>query len=82
MSRSFPTFGPPSVPKRLNLTVPGRGRVLFIHAPALLDSPVAAQVANTLDRQLQLLRGQEVLVIDELGYTRQAEPIRYGEVCY
>jgi hypothetical protein len=28
-----------------------------------------AQVANTLGRQLQLLRGQELLVIDELGYT-------------
>jgi len=46
-----------------------RKRVLFTHAPALLDSLVAAQVANALGRQLQLLRGQELLVIDELGYT-------------
>jgi len=43
--------------------------VLFTHAPALLDSLVAAQVANTLGRQLQQLRGQELLAIDELGYT-------------
>ena len=45
-----------------------RKRVLYAHAPALLDSLVAAQVANTLGRQLQQLRGQELLVIDELGY--------------
>ncbi len=45
-----------------------RKRVLYTHAPALLDGLVAAQVANTLGRQLQQLRGQELLVVDELGY--------------
>jgi DNA replication protein DnaC len=46
-----------------------RKRVLFTHAPALLDGLVAAQVANTLGRRLQLLRGQELPVIDERGST-------------
>lgn len=46
-----------------------RKRVLVTQAPALLDSLVAAQVSATLGRQLQLLRGQDLLVIDELGYT-------------
>lgn len=45
-----------------------RKRVLFTHAPALLDGLVAAQVSGTLGRHLQQLRGQELLVIDELGY--------------
>jgi DNA replication protein DnaC len=46
-----------------------RKRVLFTHATALLDGLVAAQLANTLGRQRQLLRGHELLVIDEFGYT-------------
>ncbi len=46
-----------------------RKRVLFTHAPALLDGLAAAQASGTLGRQLQQLRGQELLVIDELGYT-------------
>jgi DNA replication protein DnaC len=46
-----------------------RKRVLVTQAPALRDSLVAAQVSATLGRQLQLLRGQDLLVIDELGYT-------------
>lgn len=46
-----------------------RRRVLFTQATALLDTLVAAQVASTLGRTLQLLRGQDLLVVDELGYT-------------
>ncbi len=46
-----------------------RKRVLVTQASALLDSLVAAQISATLGRQLQLLRGQDLLVIDELGYT-------------
>jgi DNA replication protein DnaC len=46
-----------------------RKRVLFTAATTLLDSLVAAHAANTLRRLLQTLRGQELLVIDELGYT-------------
>ena len=46
-----------------------RKRVLFTQAPALLDNLVAAQVAHTLGRLLQTLRGQDLLIVDELGYT-------------
>lgn len=46
-----------------------RKRVLFTQATSLLDSLLAAQVANTLGRTLQMLRGQDLLVVDELGYT-------------
>jgi DNA replication protein DnaC len=46
-----------------------RKRVLFSQAPALLDGLLAASVANTLGRLLQTLRGQDLLVVDELGYT-------------
>jgi DNA replication protein DnaC len=46
-----------------------RKRVLFTQATALLDQLVAAQVTNTLGRTLQALRGQDLLVVDELGYT-------------
>jgi DNA replication protein DnaC len=46
-----------------------RKRVLFTAATTLLDSLVAAHAAHTLGRLLQTLRGQELLVIDELGYT-------------
>ena len=46
-----------------------RKRVLFTTAADLLDELVAAQVSNTLGKVLQILRGQEFLVVDELGYT-------------
>ncbi len=46
-----------------------RKRVLFTAATTLLDSLVAAHAANTLGRLLQTLRGQDLLVVDELGYT-------------
>lgn len=67
--------GPPGVGKThwaISLAVRAclaRQRVLFTHAPALLDSLLAAQVAHTLGRLLQTLRGQDLLVVDELGYT-------------
>ncbi len=46
-----------------------RKRVLFTTATALLDELVAAQVSNTLGKVLQVLRGQDLLVVDEVGYT-------------
>jgi len=52
-----------------------RKRVLFTQATTLLDNLVAAQMSNTLGRLLQTLRGQELLVIDELGYTAM-DPLR------
>jgi DNA replication protein DnaC len=67
--------GPPGVGKThlaIALAVKAclaRKRVLFTTATALLDDLVAAQVSNTLGKVLQILRGQELLVVDELGYT-------------
>jgi DNA replication protein DnaC len=67
--------GPPGVGKThvaIGLAVKAclaRKRVLFTTATALLDDLVAAQVSNTLGKVLQILRGQEFLVVDELGYT-------------
>ncbi len=49
-----------------------REGVLFTTAADLLDELVAAQVSNTLGKVLQILRGQEFLVVDELGYTAMA----------
>jgi DNA replication protein DnaC len=67
--------GPPGVGKThlaIGLAVKAclaRKRVLFTTATALLDNLVAAQVSNTLGKVLQVLRGQDFLVVDELGYT-------------
>lgn len=67
--------GPPGVGKThlaIGLAVKAclaRKRVLFTTAADLLDELVAAQVSNTLGKVLQILRGQEFLVVDELGYT-------------
>lgn len=67
--------GPPGVGKThlaIGLAVKAclaRKRVLFTTATALLDDLVAAQVSNTLGKILQILRGQEFLIVDELGYT-------------
>ncbi len=67
--------GPPGVGKThlaISLAVKAclaRKRVLFTEAATLLDELVAAQVSNTLGKVLQILRGQDLLIVDELGYT-------------
>ena len=45
-----------------------RKRVLFTHAPALLDHLVASTVDGSLGRRLRDLQRLDFLVIDELGY--------------
>lgn len=45
-----------------------RKRVLFVHAPALLDQLLAADVAHTLPGVIEGFGRLDLLVIDELGY--------------
>jgi DNA replication protein DnaC len=45
-----------------------RKRVLFTHAPALLDTLVACTVDGSLGRRLGDLQRLDFLVVDELGY--------------
>lgn len=45
-----------------------RKRVLFVHAPDLLDQLLAADVARTLPKVIDSLGRLDLLVIDELGY--------------
>jgi DNA replication protein DnaC len=45
-----------------------RKRVLFVHAPTLLDQLSAAEVAHTLPGMIEGLGRLDLLVIDELGY--------------
>ena len=72
--------GPPGVGKThlvIGLAIKAcaaRKRVLFTPATALLDSLLTAHVSHTLGKFLQVLRGQDLLVIDELGYTTMDAP--------
>jgi DNA replication protein DnaC len=45
-----------------------RKRVLFVHAPTLLDQLLAADVARTLPKMIESFGRLDLLVIDELGY--------------
>jgi DNA replication protein DnaC len=45
-----------------------RRRVLFHHAPTLLDQLTAAAIAHTLGKYIETLGRLELLVVDELGY--------------
>ncbi len=46
-----------------------RKRVLFTHAPALLDQLMAAEVSRGLGKMIETLGRLDLLVVDELGYT-------------
>lgn len=67
--------GPPGVGKThisIGLAIKAclaRKRVLFTGATTLLDNLVSAQASSTLGKLMQTLRGQDLLVVDELGYT-------------
>lgn len=66
--------GPPGTGKTHILTAlaikacEARKRVLFTHAPALLEQLVAATVNGSLGRRLRDLQRLDLLVVDELGY--------------
>ena len=46
-----------------------RKRVLFRHAPALLEQLLAAEVSHTLGKHVEVLGRLDLLIVDELGYT-------------
>ena len=46
-----------------------RKRVVFFHAPALLEQLLAADVARGLGKLVETLGRLDLLVVDELGYT-------------
>ncbi len=46
-----------------------RKRVLFSHAPDLLDQLLAAEVSRGLGKMIETLGRLDLLVVDELGYT-------------
>ena len=46
-----------------------RKRVVFTHAPALLDQLLAAEVSHRLGKQIEGFGRLDLLVVDELGYT-------------
>lgn len=46
-----------------------RRRVLFHHAPDLLEQLLAAEVSRTLGKLVETLGRLDLLVVDELGYT-------------
>lgn len=66
--------GPPGTGKTHLLTAlaikacEARKRVLFAHAPALLDHLVACTVDGSLGRRLRDLQRLDFLAVDELGY--------------
>lgn len=66
--------GPPGTGKTHLLTAlalkgcEARKRVLFTHAPALVEQLVAATVDGSLGRRLRDLQRLDFLVVDELGY--------------
>lgn len=67
-------IGPPGTGKTHLLTglaikaCEARKRVLFTHAPALLDHLVASTVDGSLGKRLRDLQRLDFLVVDELGY--------------
>ena len=64
-----PGVGKPHLATALALKAcTARKRVLFTHAPALLDQLIVATVDRSLGTRLQALAGLDLLVVDELGY--------------
>jgi DNA replication protein DnaC len=66
--------GPPGTGKTMLATglavkaCQARKRVLFTHAPTLLEQMIAATVDHSLGRRLGDLQRLDLLVVDELGY--------------
>jgi hypothetical protein len=65
------TFIPAHCPfayRRLQRACAARKRVLFTHAPSLLEQLLAAEVAHTLPTLIEAFGRLDLLIIDELGY--------------